>query len=735
VNIKDRLNKVKIDQFGNIYEISAFEVSPGHYPRYILRKNDAYGNLIWEKRASINYFLSGDVFGVVIEDIDFDEEGNPIIGLWIHSSIAYQDELINYSQQISYLQGNCYILKLDKNSGDVIWNASLYNLAPGALFSTGVRITDIVVDGNFVHASTYSNYNLDFFTLNIENGSLINTTPFLLEGSPNLEFIVPGFLFPFGTLGSSTQSYWSPQIDVLSTGEVVAVGNYQTCNSQNYPQLNIYGGGMFILKYHPDFGIYDVNKMAQTGYFEGASGIINAGFYETPRMFVDKNDNISVAGFWENNYWNDTPIEIKVFDSVLPMKSGSFIVNFDKDYNMNWLSIGTHAKIEDLAYIPSTNETYLAVKSRDNYSIGIGNSHIRFGEEKMIEMNYTHLPDWQYEWLNNPQEQGFIVKLNENGEPLEMKEINHNSNDSISQAVRMYIRIAGTACGDLAIYTDNANISLLEVDNHEFITDSILLILQYSNCVSDDCSYFDAENEIEICSVNGTIDIQLYDYFNLNSITYSIISGGIPLVTNQTSQVVNGQFSFQAPITSGDFDIVFSSPNNDTMTVSVQSMTLNFGSITEDTLCEYGTAIILGDNAIPSNGTYTGNGVSGLFFNPSDAGVGSSLVTYQAVDSNGCSSSIDHLFVVDACLGFEEIKSNLFNVNPNPFETELIVEITNLDQLTQIEVRDQLGRIVFSQQITELTTLVNLQNLANGNYIVEIECDNKVQLRKMILKN
>ena len=50
----------------------------------------------------------------------------------------------------------------------------------------------------------------------------------------------------------------------------------------------------------------------------------------------------------------------------------------------------------------------------------------------------------------------------------------------------------------------------------------------------------------------------------------------------------------------------------------------------------------------PSGGTLSGPGISGLYFSPSIAGVGSHSITYSYTDVNGCSASVTRLFVVNA---------------------------------------------------------------------------------------
>ena len=49
----------------------------------------------------------------------------------------------------------------------------------------------------------------------------------------------------------------------------------------------------------------------------------------------------------------------------------------------------------------------------------------------------------------------------------------------------------------------------------------------------------------------------------------------------------------------------------------------------------------------PTGGTYSGNGVAGNSFTPSNAGVGTHSITYSYIDANGCSSSATKNIVVN----------------------------------------------------------------------------------------
>ncbi|WP_341901282.1 T9SS type A sorting domain-containing protein [Fluviicola taffensis] len=743
--VDHHLHHTRIDQFGNIYEVWVFQ-GMYHYPYYILRKNDPSGNFLWEKKVSNSTVILTWYNGIVIEDIDFDSEGNPVLAMWIQGDHDFQDEYINYQYDNgAQAHVGCFIVKADKTDGSLIWSVNLGEAAPSVDLDLyqGVRITDVVVDGDLVHATTYASYELNFFTLNSLDGSLVNTTPFEFGAWSNTPFIAPGFFFPYGSNGSSEQSFWSPQIDVLSTGEVVAIGHYQNVPLNDYPQLTMTNSnsGIFIMKYHPDHGVYDIENIAQTGANEFAVSS-DVGSSGVPKMVIDKNDNITVVSDWEYLQgpvwgWGYPPLTIKVLDSVIPMSSGTFVLNMDRDYNMNWLSVGTHGKIQDLAYSPASNETFIAVRSKDNFSMGNNEEHLMMGESQDYDMEYTSIPLHDLNLLDYPQKHLFITKLNTAGEPVEMKELAYDVLfDNMEN--RLYMRMAATSCGDLAIYTWGVNNTQnLFVDGQTFPTDSVMLFLQYSNCVSDDCSYLEVKDSMEICSVNGVINGQFRDYYNLNSFTYDILFGGTTVVSGQTASALNGHFSIPSPATNGTFTISFTSPNFDMTTVVVNDLTIDFGTLSDDTLCIYSSGITLGNNAIPAGGTYSGTGVNGSQFIPSFAGQGLHELTYTYTNQMGCTGSDSLVIFVDACAGIETLNPSLFLIFPNPFSNELNLKYSGGTMLpeSRVIIYDQIGRIVLNQSLDEINTKIRFDFLSKGNYTLEIvqagTCVHREQIVKM----
>ncbi|HLP57164.1 MAG TPA: T9SS type A sorting domain-containing protein [Fluviicola sp.] len=735
---REWLHHVRIDPFGNIYEIAAFDLTVHHRPGYILRKNDAQGNMIWEKRAQTTFW--GDLNGVVIEEMDFDAQGNPVIVMWIDGTEDYQDDYVDFhfTQAVNAHEGACYVVKIDQTNGDLIWSSNLGFLSPTAILYTGARTTDVVVDGDWVHATTCNNYDIKFFTLKSSNGSFVNSTPVDLGSWSNTAFTLPGFLCPSSTQGDSRQSYWSPQIDVLSTGEVIAVGNYQNVTTQNYPQLAMTGsgGGIFTVKYHPDNGVYDMANIAQVGNAQFAAGGGYLGQKSVPKMFVDKNDNITLAGRWEFNVWQPGELTISVLDSVLTTATGSFVMNMNPNYQMNWLTTGTHSDIEDLVYAPVTDETYLSCRTLDNFTLMNGQTVVMLGEDRTYDLTYTELPHPEYPMLNFPSNKIFLSTLDANGAPIAMKQFSYTGIPD-NYGSLLFQRLAATACGDLAVFTGNHNwAGTLLVDGQTYTMDSTLLSLNYSNCVSDDCSYVNAPATMNACSIAGTIDIQLSNYYNLDSLTFDVLINGQVVSAGQTTLVDTGYFSIPQPAGAADhFVLAFSYPNADTMVISFTSQQVDFGTVPAEEFCETDPTYMF-SNGTPAGGQYSGPGVIGNQFYPPFAGPGEHVISYTYNNQLGCVITDTALFVVNDCsLGTDVLTDAAYTVYPNPFKDEVVIfsEGNSLSK-QEIIVFDQIGRVVIHTQSDDSKTLLKLGNLCPGNYLLEIRGNNHCLHREQLIK-
>ena len=134
-------------------------------------------------------------------------------------------------------------------------------------------------------------------------------------------------------------------------------------------------------------------------------------------------------------------------------------------------------------------------------------------------------------------------------------------------------------------------------------------------------------------------------------------------------------------------------------------------------LCVYDDPIQL-NYGTPAGGTYTGTGVSGAIFDPSQAGEGTWTITYVFIDNNGCENSASSNVFVDGCLGIHTPTINGVYLYPNPTEDK--VDIGVRMRVESLQIVDGFGRIVAvyeNLQENEVIT-VDMASYAAGVYSV-----------------
>jgi len=149
-------------------------------------------------------------------------------------------------------------------------------------------------------------------------------------------------------------------------------------------------------------------------------------------------------------------------------------------------------------------------------------------------------------------------------------------------------------------------------------------------------------------------------------------------------------------------------------------------------LCDYNSAITLSGES-PTGGTFSGNGVSGMTFDPSVATIGTHSVTYTYTDGNNCSASATSDIEVDACLGIDIITAQGFVIYPNPSNGLFTIQLTE-GNATEFSVKDVTGKIVYASSLTDSGTQVDLSVLNAGQYFVEIVINNTVKRTKIAIK-
>jgi len=174
------------------------------------------------------------------------------------------------------------------------------------------------------------------------------------------------------------------------------------------------------------------------------------------------------------------------------------------------------------------------------------------------------------------------------------------------------------------------------------------------------------------------------------------------------------------------------SPASNSVSVTVNSNpAVSFGSV--PMLCSNDGPYTLTQGS-PAGGTYSGTGVTGGQFNPATTGIGSTVVTYNYTNGNGCSGSAQTTVVVDGCASISENKLDLISVYPNP-STGLITIYSGEANLNAVKVFNAQGQVVY--ELNNLQTVkqdVDLRNMAKGVYTLRILTDAGAQHIPIVLE-
>lgn len=180
-----------------------------------------------------------------------------------------------------------------------------------------------------------------------------------------------------------------------------------------------------------------------------------------------------------------------------------------------------------------------------------------------------------------------------------------------------------------------------------------------------------------------------------------------------------GTYSVSLTVTnsSGTDQVTF---NNYITVYDLPVVTLN--DFEHDAYCEEDGLIAL-PQGNPPGGSFSGDGVSGVDFSPSLAGVGNHVITYTYEDGNGCVNEANVSVTVEGCLTVDE-KSIYYNIYPNPANTFLYIEFeSNID--ARIEIYNAGGQSVYNASVTGKSNKVDVVNWSSGVYVVKIIDKNK----------
>ncbi len=104
-------------------------------------------------------------------------------------------------------------------------------------------------------------------------------------------------------------------------------------------------------------------------------------------------------------------------------------------------------------------------------------------------------------------------------------------------------------------------------------------------------------------------------------------------------------------------------------------------------------------------------------------------------DSSGCSDTSSIVSVTG--VGIAEVPFVNLMIYPNPTENMLNVHADNLTEVARIELRDDLGRLLYEREIrgNAIREELDLSNYASGVYLLMIKNSNKTFVAKRVFKN
>lgn len=135
----------------------------------------------------------------------------------------------------------------------------------------------------------------------------------------------------------------------------------------------------------------------------------------------------------------------------------------------------------------------------------------------------------------------------------------------------------------------------------------------------------------------------------------------------------------------------------------------------------------------PSNGIYSGPGVTGNSFNSAAAGVGIHSIIYTVTDTNGCIGSDTSFITVNLCDGiYSPATLNIsLRISPNPTSGILHIE-TNIADYT-VHIYDAAGKQVYQQNVAGSSGDADISTLPNGIYFVAVQNENETAGVKILL--
>lgn len=112
------------------------------------------------------------------------------------------------------------------------------------------------------------------------------------------------------------------------------------------------------------------------------------------------------------------------------------------------------------------------------------------------------------------------------------------------------------------------------------------------------------------------------------------------------------------------------------------------------------------------------------------------IYTVTGYAATGCSASYTFSQAVDPCVGIREYNGNTIktSIYPNPTNGVFQISVSTISELTNIELYNSIGQIIYSAPIKANLSTINLSEISNGVYLVKVKEGNEVLQSLRIIK-
>ena len=248
----------------------------------------------------------------------------------------------------------------------------------------------------------------------------------------------------------------------------------------------------------------------------------------------------------------------------------------------------------------------------------------------------------------------------------------------------------------------------------------------------------------DICITNpDVVAPEIFEGTTTNPTTCAGTNGSIEILGTGTGNLSwtgtssGNQTNVTLPVTlsnftAGTYNFIFNNGvASNTITTTLTDPALPAVTLTSfNAICNTAASFAL-TGGLPTGGFYTVNGNVFTTFNPAIATIGANNIVYIFTDANSCAGSATQSITVNNCAGIESNTKSLFSIYPNPTNSKIVIEGDKLVEISSIELRDELGRLVQNIKGNTNSISIDLSNYSNGIYTLVLKGTDFTEIKKV----